>query len=187
MFELATSIYRGMLPLAGDLEVAILGGDTNTWDGPLAISITAIGSSTQNGPLTRSGGRPGDALLATGRFGGSILGRHLQIEPRVREALLLHEKYQLHAGIDVSDGLALDTWRLAEASGTGAESKRCGDLLPPTDRATHPRADEFTRRGFLVICKSGVPAAVGDPVSKAEGRGLRPGGVMKMMSSGGGA
>jgi thiamine-monophosphate kinase len=119
-FELATALYGGMINLAQESDVVILGGDTNIWDGPLAISITAIGKTTEHGPLTRSGGRPGDAILATGRFGGSILGRHLKVQPRIREALLLHAKYRLHAGIDVSDGLALDTWRLAQASGSGA-------------------------------------------------------------------
>jgi thiamine-monophosphate kinase len=105
--------------LAEQLETTIAGGDTNTWDGPLAISITAIGETTEQGPLTRSGACVGDHLLVTGRLGGSILGRHLAVEPRVREALLLHERFELHAGIDISDGLSLDASRLAEASGVG--------------------------------------------------------------------
>jgi len=118
--DLAKRLYRGMLPLAEQLEVTIAGGDTNIWDGRLAISITAIGETTDQGPLLRSGGQVGDQLLVTGQLGGSILGRHLQVEPRVREALLLNKKYELHAGIDISDGLALDTSRLAKASRLGA-------------------------------------------------------------------
>ena len=64
-----------------------------TWPSPAAtrmfgtgrwsISVTAIGRTTARGPLTRSGARPGDVLLVTGAFGGSILGRHLAVEPRV--------------------------------------------------------------------------------------------------------
>jgi thiamine-monophosphate kinase len=53
-------------------------------------------------------------------LGGSILGHHLDFTPRVREALLLHDRYDLHAGIDISDGLALDLSRLAAESGCGA-------------------------------------------------------------------
>jgi thiamine-monophosphate kinase len=117
--ELAQGLYRGMLPLAEEFGVAIAGGDTNVWDGPLAISVTAIGRTTSRGALTRGGARPGDSVLVTGALGGSILGRHLAVEPRVREALLLHRQYELTAGMDISDGLALDASRLAAASHCG--------------------------------------------------------------------
>lgn len=116
---LAKELYLGLLPLAEQYGVAIAGGDTNCWNGPLAIGVTLLGEAAARGPLVRSGARPGDWLLATGAFGGSILGRHFDFEPRVREALLLHERYDLHAGMDVSDGLSLDASRLAEASGCG--------------------------------------------------------------------
>ncbi|HVW37645.1 MAG TPA: thiamine-phosphate kinase [Pirellulales bacterium] len=116
---LAKELYLGMLPLADQFDFAIAGGDTNCWDGPLAISVTMLGEIAERGALKRSGARPGDWLLATGSFGGSILGRHFDFEPRVREALVVNERYELHAGMDVSDGLSLDASRLAEASGCG--------------------------------------------------------------------
>ena len=116
---LAKELYLGMLPLAEQYDFAIAGGDTNCWNGPLAISVTLLGEITERGALPRSGARPGDWLVATGSFGGSILGRHFDFEPRVREALLLNERYELHAGMDVSDGLSLDASRLAGASGCG--------------------------------------------------------------------
>ncbi len=81
--ELAVALYEGMLPLAEQYDLAIAGGDTNSWDGPLAISITLLGDVTGRGPLCRGGARPGDRILVTGSFGGSILGRHLDFEPRV--------------------------------------------------------------------------------------------------------
>src|SRR5688572_15361937 len=37
--QLAISLYEGLLPLAGEFDVAIAGGDTNTYDGPLVISV----------------------------------------------------------------------------------------------------------------------------------------------------
>jgi thiamine-monophosphate kinase len=118
--DLAIAIYEGLLPLAAEFGVAIAGGDTNTHDGPLVICATALGEVTSRGPLKRSGGRPGDMLLVTGSLGGSIAGHHFDFTPRVRESLLLHERYDLHAGMDVSDGLALDLARLAAESGCGA-------------------------------------------------------------------
>jgi thiamine-monophosphate kinase len=118
--QLAVGTYEGLLPLAAEFDVAIAGGDTNTYDGPLVLSVTAIGEVTGGRPLTRSGGRAGDWLLVTGTLGGSVLGHMLDFIPRVGEAMLLHEKYQLNAGIDISDGLALDASRLAKPSGCGA-------------------------------------------------------------------
>jgi thiamine-monophosphate kinase len=121
---LAIQLYEGMLPLAAEYDVVIAGGDTNSYDGPLVISVTLLGETTERGPLTRSGGRPGDWLLVTGLLGGTILGHSFDFTPRVREALQLHERYELHAGMDLSDGLALDASRL------GAESN-CGVVLYP--------------------------------------------------------
>jgi len=118
--KLAKALYEGLLPLAHQYDLAIAGGDTNSWEGPFSASVTILGESTDRGPLTRSGARPGDQILVTGWFGGSILGKHLDFQPRVEEALLLHQRYDLHAGIDCSDGLALDLSHLAEESGCGA-------------------------------------------------------------------
>ena len=118
--ELAKSLYEGLIPLAERHHLAIAGGDTNTWEGPLVASVTLVGQSAEGGPLLRSGAKPGDWIVVTGRFGGSRLGHHLDFEPRVEEALWLAAHYPLHAGIDVSDGLSLDLARMAEASGCGA-------------------------------------------------------------------
>lgn len=118
--DLAVALYEGLLPLADEFDLAIAGGDTNTYDGPLVVSATLLGQVGQRGPLLRSGGRVGDRLLVTGSLGGSLLGHSFDFTPRVREALLLAERYELHAGMDISDGLALDLSRLAAASGCGA-------------------------------------------------------------------
>jgi thiamine-monophosphate kinase len=117
---LAVELYEGLLPLAQQFNVAIAGGDTNSWDGPLVISITAIGEVTQHGPWLRSGARPGDEILVTGSFGGSILGKHFDFQPRVNESLLLSANYRINAAIDVSDGLSLDLSRVAAESDCGA-------------------------------------------------------------------
>ncbi len=117
---LAKALVEGMLPLAEKYNLTIAGGDTNSWDGALVISATLLGAITEHGPLRRGGALPGDRIIVTGALGGSILGRHLDFEPRVREALLLNERYQLHAGIDISDGLSVDLAHLAEESKCGA-------------------------------------------------------------------
>jgi len=118
---LAWELYEGLLPLAEEFDTLVAGGDTNAWDGGLVINVTAIGRTTDRGPLLRSGARAGDAIVVTGDFGGSILGKHFDFTPRVREALYLRANYEVHAAMDVSDGLSLDLSRLCEESRCGAE------------------------------------------------------------------
>lgn len=119
--DLAQDLMRGMFPLADRFQASIAGGDTNVWDGPLVVNVTALGMARPGKAWMRGGVQPGDLLMATGPFGGSLAGHHLTFTPRVTEALYLADHYDIHAAIDVSDGLALDVWRLAQESGCGVE------------------------------------------------------------------
>ena len=117
---LAEELYAGMRALADEFAVAIVGGDTNTWDGGLVVSVALLGDAGPQGPILRSGAKPGDWLFVTGPVGGSILGKHLDFMPRVREAAQLQEHAPIHAMIDISDGLAADINHLCEESSCGA-------------------------------------------------------------------
>lgn len=118
--SLAEELYLGMREVADAFETPIVGGDTNTWDGPLVISVAVFGEPGPGGIVRRAGARVGDLLLVTGPCGGSILGKHLDFTPRVREGLQLAGCVELHAMIDVSDGLAADVEKLCGESGCGA-------------------------------------------------------------------
>ncbi|MCS7044975.1 MAG: thiamine-phosphate kinase [Gemmataceae bacterium] len=118
--HLAEEIYLGMRDLADTFRLAIVGGDTNSWHGGLVVSVALLGESGPQGPILRSGARPGDWLFVTGPLGGSILGKHLDFVPRVAEALALQEHAPIHAMLDVSDGLAADLHHLCRESGCGA-------------------------------------------------------------------
>src|SRR5438067_1085611 len=55
---LAEELYLGLREMADEFGTAIVGGDTNSWDGPLVISVTLLGEATGRGPVKRSGARP---------------------------------------------------------------------------------------------------------------------------------
>ncbi|WP_439626336.1 thiamine-phosphate kinase [Gemmata sp.] len=128
--ELAEQLYLGLRDVADAFNVSIVGGDTNSWDAPLAISVTAFGEATDRGAVLRSGAKPGDWVFVTGPLGGSIRGHHLDFTPRVREALAVHAAVELRAMCDISDGLAADLGHILEESGCGAVL--FADAIPTT-------------------------------------------------------
>lgn len=116
--NLAEELYLGLREMADSFGVPVVGGDTNAWDGPLVISVTALGESDR--PIRRNGAKPGDWLFVTGPLGGSILGHHLDFTPRIREALQLLSFVEMHAMVDISDGLSADLHHILTESGCGA-------------------------------------------------------------------
>jgi thiamine-monophosphate kinase len=114
-------LVRGVLDCAARFGVSLVGGDTNATDGPLVVSITLMGRVAKGRAVLRSGAKAGDALCVTGSLGGSAAGRHLRPTPRVAEAAALVAGGDVHAMIDVSDGLSSDLSHVVEASGVGAE------------------------------------------------------------------
>lgn len=117
-----TEILRGIRQLGNDFHTTIVGGDTNRSSGGLVISVTLLGHPTGRGAVLRSGAKVGDVVCVTGQLGYSIAGHHWQFTPRVAEAKKLHAEYQLHAMLDLSDGLASDIFHLARES-------RCGFVI----------------------------------------------------------
>jgi len=113
-------LMEGLAELAQQFQVEIIGGDTNAWNGPLVVSVTALGEVGEAGPVLRCQAQPGDWIFVTGELGGSLLGKHLDFQPRVEEAQRLQQLVQLHAMIDVSDGLVVDLAHILEESGVGA-------------------------------------------------------------------
>lgn len=116
---LAEEMYIGLREMADAFDTPIVGGDTNSWDGPLAITVTIFGESAK--PVRRNGAQPGDWLFVTGPLGGSILGHHFDFTPRIREARLLADAVDLKAMIDISDGLSQDLHHILTESHCGAE------------------------------------------------------------------
>ena len=123
----ADALFDSMHRWARHWGAPLVGGDIASAPkgSPLVLSVTVGGlPHSSRGPVTRSGARPGDEVWVTGRFGGSLASaRHLKFEPRLREAAWLADTLgnNLHAMIDVSDGLGRDAGRIAAASSVRIE------------------------------------------------------------------
>jgi thiamine-monophosphate kinase len=118
----AEAIYAGLRELGDAFQCPVVGGDVSAWEAPLAIGVTVFGRPAGVPPALRSGAKVGDAICVTGAFGGAWRSsRHLEFVPRIPEARVLAGQYDLHALIDVSDGLARDLAHVCRASGVGAE------------------------------------------------------------------
>lgn len=123
-------LYTGIKRAARRWGCGIAGGETSSVpDGaPVMISVAMLGSVEAKGLTLRSGGKAGDFVCVTGRLGGSRAGRHLDFTPRLAEARWLARHARPSAMMDLSDGLAKDLPRLADASGKGFALDR--DALP---------------------------------------------------------
>ena len=113
-------LYRGLRRCAGRFGVNLVGGDTDRCP-HVILDVAILGEAQRQQVVYRSGARPGDWILVTGRLGGAVRsGRHLTFTPRVREAQALLRQGRLRAMIDLSDGLGPDLIRICEASHVSA-------------------------------------------------------------------
>ena len=140
--EIAAALGRGVGEIADRVGAEVLGGDLVASPGPAFLDVTVLGFAAH--PTTRCGACPGDELWVTGELGGAAaalrdLERGLEPDPRARrsfdrprpridEALWLGEHVEIHAAIDLSDGVMRDARHLATASGVALEVE--ADRLP---------------------------------------------------------
>ncbi|HUY97338.1 MAG TPA: thiamine-phosphate kinase [Verrucomicrobiae bacterium] len=131
------ALQQGIRDAADQHHAQVVGGDLSGTPAGLAVSCTALGTARPDRCLRRSCGRPGDHILVTGELGGAAAAlerleagdspervpwshRLLRPEARVRAGVALATA-GVRCAIDCSDGMLLDTARLAAASGCGAE------------------------------------------------------------------
>ncbi len=141
----AQELMRGMVELGNRTQCPLIGGDTNSWDKPLAVDVTVLAEPyATHPPVVRSGARVGDGLFVTGKLGGSIHGHHMRFLPRTRVAEKLGATLgdDLHAMMDLSDGLATDAPRMAAASNVGMVFERTALLSVASVAAKKHAADD---------------------------------------------
>ena len=85
-------LYKGIWGITDKYNIEIVGGDIISGHSPLCINVTMLGRDDGLKPIRRSGARGGDMILVTGTLGGSLLGKHLRFEPRLKEGLIFEQK-----------------------------------------------------------------------------------------------
>jgi thiamine-monophosphate kinase len=191
---------EGFVELAAAHGVALVGGDTT--QGPLSITVTALGTVPHGGALMRGGARAGDAVFVTGTLGDAAaalrllrdsgLGTRASGEqPPVPQPILFERlsrpKPRVAAGqtlrgvasacIDVSDGLLADLAHVCRASGVAAEV----DIEAlPVSAALLAAFDKVACRGFALsggddyeLCFTAPPERGAEIASAFERLGLR--------------
>jgi len=139
-------LYRGMIDIARQYKVAIVGGNISRAP-QVSITITVLGSCPDNKILQRSSAKLGDTIAITGYAGSAAAGLEmlkkkltfrakitgylrnafLHPVPRIEEGRLL-VKHGITTAIDTSDGLLADLRHICEASQVSA--KVITDLIP---------------------------------------------------------
>jgi len=157
--DYALAIVRGAISQAVRFGACLVGGDLSHASGTV-VSVALWGEPAGE-PLLRSGARPGDVLWLSGYPGRAAAGLRLAQErsepvrllpqdeellaayrdpvPRVGLGVWLAREGAARAAIDVSDGLGIDSGRLARASGVRAVIER--DRIPVS-----PALAAFARR-----------------------------------------
>ncbi|HEY6362301.1 MAG TPA: thiamine-phosphate kinase [Vicinamibacterales bacterium] len=77
--ETVDQVLEGLLGLATQQHVVLVGGNITRTPGPFVIDVTLTGSVRPRRVLTRAGARPGDEVYVTGTIGDAVVGlRSLQ-------------------------------------------------------------------------------------------------------------
>lgn len=180
--EALEEFYEGVALAAQIYNVDLIGGDTTSSSKGMIISITAIGTVSEEEVTYRSGAKPQDLLVVTGDLGGAYAGLQIlerekevfkvnpnsnpdlsaytyiverQLKPEARKdmvELLKALDVKPTAMIDISDGLSSEVLHLCKSSGVGCNVYENKIPLDPT---TIGACEEFKLDGTIAAMSGG--------------------------------
>lgn len=133
--EWAEAFMRGYHAVSEREGVALVGGDTTASRDRITINVVAIGRAPQSNIKRRSAAHIGDIIAVTGKLGASSKGlvdimfgdlntlaaqHHRVAQARTAEGRWLGTQREVHAMMDISDGIASDIKHIMEQSKVGA-------------------------------------------------------------------
>ncbi len=180
--EALEELYEGIALACELYGVDLIGGDTSSSNSGLVISVTAIGSATENEIVKRSGAKENDLICVSGDLGAAYMGLHLlerektlfnensqiqpdfsgqdyllerQLKPEARKDIIafFSENNLLPTSmIDVSDGLSSELIHIAKQSKCGVQIYQ--EKLP-IDPITISTAEEFKIDPYVAALNGG--------------------------------
>ena len=135
----ACRVVQGVKDACEKWNISLLGGDTVGSKRDIFINLTLIGSARRTCIKYRHQAKAGDVICVTGCLGDSggglkalqegsakdgdashLIHAHFHPEPHLEEGAWLASHREIHAMMDVSDGLDCDLKRLVRSSNCGA-------------------------------------------------------------------
>ena len=142
----------GLAQDQAEFGATLLGGDTTSTPGPIALSLTAIGHVAPGTMVQRAGAQPGDGIWVTGTIGDGALGLAAAQGRLTDPSGFLLQRYRLpeprvgfaiagiaSAGMDISDCLVQDLGHICRAGSLTAEIDAA--LVPLSEPARSAGAD----------------------------------------------
>jgi thiamine-monophosphate kinase len=133
--EYLDAFMKGYFELSQKYSTPLLGGDTTKSVKQLAINVCVIGKCPKGTARRRGMAQANDVVCVTGNLGDSAAGlqvllqqlppstnheylidRHHQPKPRLAEGIFLSAIPEVHAMMDISDGVASDLGHILKAS-----------------------------------------------------------------------
>ncbi len=133
------AFMKGYHQLSEKHKTPLLGGDTTKSLQKLAINVTVVGKCAKGTAKLRASAQSKDLICVTGNLGDSAAGlqcilnhvadsesraylvqKHNQPEPQINEGLFLCAEKDVHAMMDISDGIASDLKHILKASAKSA-------------------------------------------------------------------
>lgn len=191
-------LYRGLRQEADRYGVVVIGGNMARSSGDTFIDVCVLGRVRREHLLLRSGSRPGDQVLVTGRLGeagaglkllldpdlsvapsdrDALLARLLTPTPRVSEAAIVARSGLATAMIDLSDGLSSDVGHICERSQVGVRIWAKHLPIPPAVRhvadltSTPPWQLALAAGEDYELCLTAPPGTVEELIAAVEEAG----------------
>jgi len=133
--EWADGFMRGYREMSGEWNVPLVGGDTTASQSGITVNVVAVGRVREENIKRRLAARAGDIVMVGGVLGASAEGLrdilrgeydtanallHKNPAPQVREGIWHGGRREVHAMMDISDGVASDLVHILKASQVGA-------------------------------------------------------------------